>query len=363
MEKVSDKALPPPDAYDHLAVWRGVGSQTNEFYLEAASYGGRPVYFDVLQPDVFVRPPSSASQSALSLMSWTYLAVVAGALVLAWRNFTLRRSDRRGAFRVASYFFGLGLLLTAIHAHHTSGAAEGGVFEMGLAQAASRALIFWLWYTALEPYVRRLWPQSLISWRRLLDGRWRDPLVGRHLLLGCLFGLALNLAHQAHLLAPRWLGHPMRQFQSSPGWTLDGLGGLCADVLYKQVDAVFFATFFLMSLLLLLFVFRRMLLASIVFLGLFTALSALGSSPPSMIDWLFAGFGMALIYWTLVQCGFLASAVSLLCSNLLMFPLTTHLSLWYAAHGLVALTLVGLIALVGFFNSSERPISRQPDPI
>jgi hypothetical protein len=264
---------------------------------------------------------------------------------------------------VASYFFCLGLLLTAIHAHHTSGAAEGGVFEMGLAQAASRAIIFWLWYTALEPYVRRLWPQSLISWTRLLNGRWRDPLVGRHLLLGCLFGLALNLAHQSHLLSPQWLGRPMRQFQTSPSWTLAGLGGLFADILYKQIDAVFFAMFFLMCLLLLLLVFRKMLVASIVFLALFTTLSVLGAGPPSAMDWVFGAVGMGLIYWTLVQWGFLAAAVALLCSNLLTFPLTTHWSAWYAPHGLAGLALVGLIALLGFFNSSDRPIRRLAGPI
>ena len=363
LEKVADKALPPPDAYDHLQVWRGVGAQNNEFYVEAASYAGRPVYFDVLQPDIFVHPPTSTSQPIQSVMSWLYLVVIAGALVLAWRNFTLRRSDRRGAFRVASYFFCLGLLLTAIHAHHTSGAAEGGVFEIGLAQAASRALIFWLWYTALEPYVRRLWPQSLISWTRLLDGRWRDPLVGRHLLLGCLFGLALNLAHQAHLLAPQWLGLPMRQFQTSPSWTLSGLGSLFADILYKQIDAVFFAMFFLMCLLLLLFVFRKMLLASIVFLALFTALTVLAGGPPSAVDWAFGALGMGLIYWTLVQWGFLACAISLLCSNLLTFPLTTHWSAWYAPHGLAGLTLVGIIAMLGFLNSSDRSFRRLADPL
>ena len=59
LEKVSDKSLPPPDACDHLQVWRGGGPQTNEFYVEAASCAGRPVYFDVLQPDVFAHPLTS----------------------------------------------------------------------------------------------------------------------------------------------------------------------------------------------------------------------------------------------------------------------------------------------------------------
>jgi hypothetical protein len=58
------------------------------------------------------------------------------------------------------------------------------------------------------------------------------------------------------------------------------------------------------------------------------------------------------------QWGFLAFAVSLRCVNLLTFPLPTHRSAWHAPHGLAALALVGTIALVGFFNSRDRPTSR-----
>ena len=43
---------------------------------------------------------------------------------------------------------------------------------------------------AVEPYVRRRWPKLLVSWQRLLSGRFRDPLVGRDLLLGGLAGAA-----------------------------------------------------------------------------------------------------------------------------------------------------------------------------
>ena len=360
LEKISDKRVTPPEAYDHLQVWRGVGPRTNEFYVEAAAYSGRPVFFDVVEPARFAPAPPSSRDTIQAIMTWLYLVVIGVAVMLAWRNLRLRRSDRRGAFRVAFYFFCLGLLITAIHAHHTFAAAEGGVFEMGLAQAASRAIIFWLWYTALEPYVRRLWPQTLICWSRLLEGRWRDSLVGRDLLVGCLFGLAQNLVYQASLLAPQWLGRSMRHFASSPSWTLAGPGSLVADCLYKQLEAVFLALFFLMTLLLLRFVFRKMLAASIVFLVLFTAVTVMAGGTPSLTDWLFGLIGTALIYWTLVQWGFLACAVSLLCAKFLTFPLTTQWSAWYAPHGFAGLALVGLIALVGFLNSSDRPMGRLP---
>lgn len=41
--------------------------------------------------------------------------------------------------------------------------------------------------------MRRRWPEVLIGWSRLLDGRWRDPLVGRALLAGSLVGIVRML--------------------------------------------------------------------------------------------------------------------------------------------------------------------------
>jgi hypothetical protein len=42
----------------------------------------------------------------------------------------------------------------------------------------------WVYYLAIEPYVRRVWPRMLIGLVRLLSGRWRDPAIGREVLIG-----------------------------------------------------------------------------------------------------------------------------------------------------------------------------------
>src|SRR5262249_5422397 len=52
-------------------------------------------------------------------------------------------------------------------------------------------VIGWLYYLALEPYVRRFWPDTLISWSRLQSGRFLDPLVGRDILIGVTAGVLL----------------------------------------------------------------------------------------------------------------------------------------------------------------------------
>ena len=45
-------------------------------------------------------------------------------------------------------------------------------------------------YLALEPYIRRTWPELLVSWARILSGEFTDPIVGRDLFLGILLGPA-----------------------------------------------------------------------------------------------------------------------------------------------------------------------------
>jgi hypothetical protein len=45
---------------------------------------------------------------------------------------------------------------------------------------------------ALEPYARRTAPRWVVSWTRLLEGRWKDPMVGRDLLCGLAAAAGLN---------------------------------------------------------------------------------------------------------------------------------------------------------------------------
>src|SRR5205807_2285944 len=61
---------------------------------------------------------------------------------------------------------------------------------------------------ALEPYVRRRWPWRMISWNRLLAGRFLDPMVGRDVLIGALQGIFLTLMLQLAVVLPPPFGRP-----------------------------------------------------------------------------------------------------------------------------------------------------------
>ena len=63
-------------------------------------------------------------------------------------------------------------------------------------------------YLALEPFARRLWPNTLISWTRLTRGRLRDPLIARDILIGGAVGALVLLIQRLEFLVPTWLGRP-----------------------------------------------------------------------------------------------------------------------------------------------------------
>jgi hypothetical protein len=80
----------------------------------------------------------------------------------------------------------------------------------------------WASYLAVEPLARRRMPHVLIAWTRLLDGRWRDPLVGRSVLAGVLGGLGLA----AMWVLARWGEAPTARFFDVPSFPASVLNSI-----------------------------------------------------------------------------------------------------------------------------------------
>jgi hypothetical protein len=120
------------------------------------------------------------------------LAFLTPALSLAWRSYRLGRGDRRGAFRLAVFVFAVLMLEWLCTANHVPNIAEFEGFVVAVGGALLGAGFFWMVYMALEPYVRRRWPQSMTAWSRLLGGAVRDSVVGGNLLIGAAFGVATS---------------------------------------------------------------------------------------------------------------------------------------------------------------------------
>jgi serine/threonine-protein kinase len=179
--------------FDARAAWTGSYASAPEIpmRIEAASWRGKPVFFRVIGPwSKPERMTQSAGVAPGDLV--VLLLVLALGAFLAWRNFRAKRGDIRGANRVAAFVFALAWLDDMLSTHHIAALSEANVIVLGaIINAAVPAATIWAVYLAFEPYVRRRWPQSMITWSRVLSGGFRDPLVGAHLLFGLALGIGL----------------------------------------------------------------------------------------------------------------------------------------------------------------------------
>ena len=100
------------------------------------------------------------------------LIVLGVAALVARHNLRKGRGDRRGALRIwAVIFVGYFRRLAAQReARHRTSNVELERLFIALGWSLFCAGAVWLLYLALEPYVRKFWPTTLISWSRLLAG-------------------------------------------------------------------------------------------------------------------------------------------------------------------------------------------------
>jgi hypothetical protein len=356
----------PLHANDKREAWDGAypANPQVKIHVEAAAYRGKPVYFEVVNPwDQPVRQEEeqeSRSSKILTIVIVTaFVLVLVGSTLLAAKNLRLGRGDRKGAFRLALFFFTVRMLAWIFDAHHVWSANEFLVFIEYLKAALFPACFLWLIYVALEPYVRRRWPEGIISWSRLLAGGFRDALVGRDILIGALFGVALILNNYLVDLVPKWLGLPPNK-PFIDGQRLLGMRNFIADLNELFTSTLFLSFSFLFLLLLLLIILRRKWLAALAGWLLYTFLLTLALSDRATISLLFAITGSLLTVGVLYRHGLLAMISAMFFFHAWVFlPITTDLSAWYAGDFVLALAIYAALAFYSFYISlAGQPLFR-----
>jgi len=188
----------PPVATETRAAWTGTVPElgSTPLRLEVGAFAGKVVSVQTIgpwtRPGRMPPPIEAGIERALdNFKSVLVLFLVVGSALLARRMVLLGRGDWRGATTVAAVLFVLGMAQWTAGAHHVPdyGTLQNKFFE-ACANQLFRSAIAWLAYLGIEPWIRRHWPTSLISWSRILGGSFRDPLVGRDVLIGLAFGVA-----------------------------------------------------------------------------------------------------------------------------------------------------------------------------
>src|SRR6185369_5869203 len=236
--------------------------------------------------------------------------------------------------------------------HHVATEGEAFNFITGMQLVLFWTFFFWVVYLAFEPFVRRRWPGRIVSWSRVLAGGFRDPLVGRDILIGAVFGLGTILSNFfLASIVPRWFGYPPPiPWFDFPATQLLGIRSAAFGIT-QQIFAGLFQSFILLFFLLLLYIIVRRERLAAVLVWVIGGV-AISLTHETILGVPFAIVGAFLVVWVLYRYGLLAliSAVYFLHLTI-FFPITSDFSAWYAADFVLALIISLALAGFGFYTS------------
>jgi hypothetical protein len=346
----------PPVPFEELRAWRRHDADVQR--VTTAALNGKPVYFERSErlPTSFsARGPFTTGRLPFSeALLWGSILLVFGiGAILARHNMRRGEGDRHGARRLSLFVIVGGVLMSILSAHHVPVPIEEVVW---LISTAGWCLIWggfvWLMYMAAEPFVRRLWPGTLISWTRLISGRLRDPLVGRDVLAGLVIGVALVAVRLAiaHQPVPNELLFPAL-------YSLGSAPLFAHVVIWTIVEAIEYALAGLFFLLLLRAIVRRTWIAGAAFALLALPLITGGAVPTS---WALTAYGLIVGLTTVVvvlRLGLLASAAAVAAQFLLIrLPITLDVGAWYFGSSALVLLLIAALATYGCIVAVALPV-------
>jgi len=376
-KEVPPEGIPPVFA-DSRKAWEGHFNESGNIkaetvHVEAAALGGKAVYFAVTG-DWKEEQLSESKAQILSVGQWNLViqtTVIAALLVvgtyLAWKNYRSLRGDRAGALRMALAFFVLGMVAWLFRAHHVPDVVmEFVLFSRGMGPVLYSVGLMWIFYMALEPYVRRIWPEAVISWSRLLGGKWMDPVVGRDVLAGAAVGVMTTLLSIIEYQVPQWLADHRWLAEGKMPVPLPSIQAAAAMLRATQDFGMLFSTgmvalysglTLLLCLVLVRMVIKRPWATAVLAVVIFAVATAhyrveepwrLGPE-----NWLSLGIQALLalaLLAVLTRHGLVALIFCLLVRALLLdFPVTWDFGAWYGSASLAGILPTAAVLAVSFY--------------
>ena len=348
----------PPFYADERKAWEGAHVDHAEIpvRIEAAAFHGKPVYFNIIAPwDKPSRQTERASPGASGIiLAIVFFSLLLAALTVARYNLKAERGDRKGAFKLALFVFSVLALARLIDNHHVPElGGELYIFFQSVSLPLFIAALTWIFYIALEPFLRRRWSELLISWNRLMAGDFRDPLVGRDVLIGGLLGLCHAAAGYLTILVQQWSGVAVAPaIGGNTDEAFSGVGGIAVHFLHLFAEPIFGAIVLSFLLLLMLVVLRKKWLAASAMWLLIVILGIDLESSHHWILWLDLALTATIITLAAARFGLLALYSFFLFSVVSStFPITSDFSSWYAGSTLFVFIVIMSLTVYGFYIS------------
>ena len=347
---------------DERAAWEGAmpGWPEERIRVEAAAYRGRPVYFQIVSPwtegtRTQETRGSRAERLGRTIAGIAVIVVLAGAVLVARHNLRKGRGDRRGALRVSTAVFVAVLVAYLSGSSHFSDVnVELNRFFTAIGDALFRAGALWLLYLALEPYVRKFWPNNLVSWSRLLTGNFTDPKVGRDVLLGSLVGIGAAVVFRADPAIRALLGYPESPPFATNVGLLEGNRQVLAAIASIIGSAMFNALWIVFGLVAVRLLVRRGWVSGVLMTLFLVVIDAgeVAQNPPAWFGvtlYVIVVSGMVLVAFRL---GLLATVVMFFVQfGLSSAVLTSNSAAWFFSTSTTLLLIMTALAVYGFYAS------------
>jgi hypothetical protein len=340
---------------DTRAAWTGTWpGSSRPLRVEAAALRGRPVAFIATGP--WAKPwRTTDASSSIEVIGAVILiviavAVIVGAYMLASRNLRQGRGYRDGARRLAVWTTAVLMALWVCQVHVAPDIGFLAMFLLAIVTSVFNGLLVWTIYVALEPFVRRHWPQTLVSMTTALSRRISDPVVGRDVLFGVVLGVAWLLLIA---IVDIWSGQQNLRTSSGPLELLTGLrstlGVALSEIPYGVRNGLFY--FFLLFVLRMLL--RRSWAAAVAFTLLFALLGAFDAHP--LISSLRTAAFYGLASFAVLQWGVLLLIVGVFVTGVLADVMaTTQVSAWYFPHTLLMVGIPAALATWAFYTATGK---------
>jgi hypothetical protein len=264
---------------------------------------------------------------------------------------------------VAVVIFLGSLLGDVLLGHHVAAGSELGKLSEAIAWSLLFGASAYIGYLGLEPYVRRLWPEVLVAWSRLLAGRFRDPRVGRDLLVGGIAFALIMVLNGIERFVERWTtGAPLEsraRTQLEAFKSAAAVLGMLARLLAGET--VIIAIAFLLLALVLRVVLRKQWAVMTAFLAQGALIGALARPEARILGAWETSMIWGILAFVLLRFGLLATismfGVVVIVEHVL--PALLPLSSWHAYAGMIGLSVI--LAIMGhafWISLAGRPIFR-----
>jgi hypothetical protein len=207
-------------------------------------------------------------------------------------------------------------------------------------------------YLAVEPYIRRFWPEVLVSWNRLVSGKIGDAMVGRDILIGVVAGVVNEVSLRSPAVMASWFDWPGEPLAITQLLALKGprvTVGMIADVLQSSIT---FGLYLLTFMLVLRLCTKRTWITVSIYAILWAPVLfyIFGKVPHS---WPVAVMITLLHIWIMTRYGLLAFVAFLFTAIVQQLPIAVDASMGYGWIRVLSYGSILGLAAYGFWTSTR----------